>query len=98
MCPAYARGKTRATARADERAGLREHQPLRCRVPGRGELCEQTPKLQVHQIRKLAVLDRPGQPRLEWMQAMAKRRRKTLVVCATCHAKIRPEQPTAITT
>jgi hypothetical protein len=32
------------------------------------------------------------------MQAMANRRRKTLVVCATCHAKIHHEQPTTITT
>jgi retron-type reverse transcriptase len=65
---------------------------------GRCELCEQTAKVQVHQIRNLAALNRPGQPQLEWMQAMAKRRRKTLIVCATCHAKIHHEQPTTITT
>ena len=46
----------------------------------------------------LDVLREPGQLQLEWMQAMAKRRRKTLVVCATCHAKIHKEQPTTITT
>ena len=65
---------------------------------GRCELCEQTAKVQVHQIRNLAALNRPGQPQLEWMQTMANRRRKTLVVCATCHAKIHHEQPTTITT
>ncbi len=65
---------------------------------GRCELCEQTAKVQVHQIRNLAALNRPGQPQFEWIQAMAKRRRKTLVVCATCHAKIHHEQPTTITT
>jgi group II intron reverse transcriptase/maturase len=65
---------------------------------GRCELCEQTAKVQVHQIRNLAALNTPGQPQPEWMQAMAKRRRKTLVVCATCHAKIHHEQPTTITT
>ena len=65
---------------------------------GRCELCDQTATVQVHQIRNLAVLHRPGQPQLEWMQAMAKRRRKTLIVCATCHAKIHHEQPTTITT
>ena len=65
---------------------------------GRCELCDQTTTVQVHQIRNLAVLHRPGQPQLEWMQAMAKRRRKTLIVCATCHAKIHHEQPTTITT
>ena len=65
---------------------------------GRCELCERTATVQVHQIRNLAVLNRPGQPQPEWMQAMAKRRRKTLMVCATCHAKIHHEQPTTITT
>ena len=65
---------------------------------GRCELCEQTAKVQVHQIRNLAALNRPGQPQPEWMQAMAKRRRKTLIVCATCHAKIHHERPTTITT
>ena len=58
---------------------------------GRCELCEQTAKVQVHQIRNLAVLNRPGQPQLEWMQTMAKRRRETLVVCATRHDKIHPD-------
>ena len=28
----------------------------------------------MHQIRKLADLDKPGQPRPEWAQIMAKRR------------------------
>jgi group II intron reverse transcriptase/maturase len=65
---------------------------------GRCELCEQTATVQVHQIRNLAALNRPGQPQPEWMQAMEKRRRKTLIVCATCHAKIHHEQPTTITT
>ena len=52
----------------------------------------------MHQIHNLAALNRPSQPQPEWMQAMAKRRRKTLVVCPTCHAKIHKEQPTTITT
>ena len=49
----------------------------------------------MHQIRKLADLDKPGQPQPEWMRIMAKRRRKTLVVCATCHANIHHGRPTA---
>jgi len=52
--------------------------------------------VQVHQIRKLADLNKPGQPdQPEWARIMAKRRRKTLVVCATCHATIHPGRPTA---
>ena len=60
------------------------------------EICGDTDPVQVHQIRKLADLDKPGQPdHPEWAQIMAKRRRKTLVVCAACHATIHPGRPTA---
>ena len=86
------------TDRQPVRDPARGSELIRRLQTGRCELCEQTAKVQVHQIRNLAVLNRPGQPRLEWMQAMAKRRRKTLVVCTTCHAKIHHEQPTTITT
>jgi len=58
-------------------------------VAGRCEICGYADKVQVHQIRKLADLARPGQPEQpEWMRIMARRRRKTLVVCAPCHANI----------
>ncbi|MGO9905262.1 MAG: RNA-directed DNA polymerase, partial [Solirubrobacteraceae bacterium] len=30
-----------------------------------------------------------------WARIMAKRRRKTLVVCTACHATIHPGRPTA---
>ena len=65
---------------------------------GRCELCKQTGTVDVHQVRKLADLQRPGQPQPVWDQLMAKRRRKTLVVCATCHTAIHDGQPTAETT
>jgi nitrate/TMAO reductase-like tetraheme cytochrome c subunit len=52
--------------------------------------------VQVHQIRKLADLEQPGMPEQpEWARIMAKRRRKTLVVCARCHAGIHHRRPTA---
>jgi group II intron reverse transcriptase/maturase len=66
-------------------------------LAGRCELCGQAEKVEVHQIRKLADLDKPGKPQPEWMRIMAQRRRKTLVVCATCHASIHHRQPTAMT-
>jgi predicted HNH restriction endonuclease len=44
--------------------------------------------VQVHHIRKLAELDKSGTPRPPWMEIMVKKRRKTLVVCATCHDHI----------
>jgi hypothetical protein len=53
----------------------------------------------VHQIRKLADLDKPGQPDPpEWVQIMTKRRRKTLVVCEACYASIHPGRHTASNT
>ena len=86
------------TDRQPVRDPARGSELIRRLQTGRCELCEQTAKVQVHQIRNLAALNRPGEPQLEWIQAMANRRRKTLVVCATCHAKIHHEQPTTITT
>jgi group II intron reverse transcriptase/maturase len=51
----------------------------------RCELCGDPGKVVVHQVRKLASLGPagPGQP--AWAAVMAARRRKTLVVCTTCH-------------
>ena len=64
-------------------------------LAGQCEICGQSDKVRVHQIRKLADLDRPGQPQPEWVQIMARRRRKTLVVCDACHASIHDRRPTA---
>ena len=44
---------------------------------------------EVHHIRKLADLEQRGRKsRPEWMQRMSARRRKTLLVCLTCHQDI----------
>ena len=45
-------------------------------------------EVDVHQVRKLADLGEPGQPRPAWAELMARRRRKTLVVCPSCHDSI----------
>ena len=67
-------------------------------LAGRCELCGQTDKVRVHQIRKLSDLGQPGQPdQPEWVQIMTRRRRKTLVVCEPCHASIHG-RPTASNT
>jgi hypothetical protein len=57
------------------------------------ELCERHGKVEVHQVRKLADLEGTQHPQPEWAQLMARRRRKTLVVCRDCHDRIhaRPE-------
>jgi len=62
----------------------------------RCEMCGQAATVHVHQIRKLADLNDPGQPGTpEWMTIMARLRRKTLVVCQPCHATIHNRRPTA---
>jgi len=44
-------------------------------------------------VRKLADLGNPGQPRPAWAELMARRRRKTLVVCPSCHHTIHGQPP-----
>lgn len=50
----------------------------------------------MHHIRNLAELDTLGQLPPDWAQAMAKRRRKSLVVCGDCHDSIHKE-PASLT-
>jgi hypothetical protein len=64
----------------------------------RCELCEQTSEMEVHHVGKLADLARPGPTKPAWDQLMAKRRRKTIVVCTACHNHIHPGQSTATLT
>jgi group II intron reverse transcriptase/maturase len=53
------------------------------------ELCGSHEHVEVHHIRALKDLHRPGQrERPRWMVNMAARRRKTLVVCRACHNDI----------
>jgi group II intron reverse transcriptase/maturase len=59
------------------------------------ELCGKRAGVHVHQVRKLADLVTPGQPQPAWAQHMARKRRKTLIVCLTCHDSIHARQPAA---
>jgi hypothetical protein len=84
--------------RRQRTAILTDREPVQANVPrselvrrllaGRCEICGDTDKVQVHQVRKLTDLEKPGPERPEWMSLMARRRRKTLVVCGACHADI----------
>jgi hypothetical protein len=60
---------------------------------GRCELCQQSAQVQVHQVPKLAQLVIPGRPQPVWAQLMARMRRKTLIVCPSCHDRIHHRQP-----
>lgn len=60
----------------------------------RCEICGSDEDVQVHHIRKLADLQRKGQSeRPLHVKIMAARRRKTLVVCQTCHLDIHAGRP-----
>jgi group II intron reverse transcriptase/maturase len=57
------------------------------------EICGSRTNIEVHHVRKLADLHRPGRPdRPAWVHLMAMRRRKTLVVCRPCHENIHAGQ------
>jgi hypothetical protein len=65
----------------------------------RCELCGATERLEVHHIRKLADLKKPGRnDKPAWVQIMAKRRRKTLVLCRACHLDTHAGRPVATST
>ena len=67
-------------------------------VSNRCELCQQVGEVQVHQIRKLMDLTASGPDKPAWTILMARKRRKTLVVCHDCHDHIHGGQPTATPT
>jgi hypothetical protein len=67
---------------------IRHKELIKRLVAGRCEVCKQNTEIQVHQIRKLANLDKPETSRPAWMDIMVKRRRKTLMVCRDCHHTI----------
>lgn len=70
-------------------ASTRRNELIQRLLAGRCELCEGTEGLEVHHIRKLADLDKPGRrEKPPWVKLMAKRRRKTLVICRRCHEDI----------
>ena len=53
------------------------------------EMCGSTVDVEVHHIRALRDLNVKGQrEKPQWVQLMAARQRKTLVVCRTCHMNI----------
>jgi len=64
----------------------------------RCEWCEQHGTVEIHQVRRLADLARPGRPKPAWAHLMVTMRRKTLVVCIPCHQAIHAGQPASALT
>lgn len=89
-------------------ATVTDRQPIRVDYPHKElvarlladvcEICQKSGEVEVHHIRKLADLGQPGPLQPLWAKAMTNRRRKTLVVCASCHGHIHTGQPTALLT
>ena len=70
-------------------ATARRNELIHRLLAGQCEMCEGREGLQVHHVRKLADLSKPGRPeRPPWVHLMAMRKRKTLVVCERCHQDI----------
>ena len=70
-------------------ATARRNELIHRLLAGQCEMCEGREGLQVHHVRKLADLNKPGRPeRPPWVHLMAMRQRKTLVVCERCHQDI----------
>jgi hypothetical protein len=58
------------------------------------EVCGAIGAVEVHQIRKMADLKQKGRKEKPlWIQIMAARQRKTLVVCHECHMAIQHHRP-----
>jgi len=84
-------------------AALSDHQPPPVTYPRkelaarllrrRCELCGDPAKVTVHQVRKLASLGHPMASQPEWAVLMLQKRRKTLIVCQTCHDTIHRGHP-----
>ena len=79
-----------------QRHGEHQHTELLQRLLAeRCEICGSTERIEVHHIRKLKDLDRPGRREKPlWVKLMAARQRKTLVVCRDCHEAIENGRPT----
>lgn len=70
-------------------ATARRNELIHRLLAGQCEMCEGRDGLQVHHVRKLADLNKPGRPeRPPWANLMAMRKRKTLVVCERCHHEV----------
>jgi len=77
-------------------AGIIRHKELLTRLlADRCEICRSTNGIVVHHVRRLADLTPNGRPQPEWAALMARKRRKSLVVCGPCHQAIHAGKPTA---
>jgi len=82
----------------NKRAVLTEPRPVPVTMPQKElifrlrkrwcELCEHGATVAVHHVARLAQLGKPGPGQPAWAALMARKRRKTLIVCQPCHEAI----------
>lgn len=71
------------------RLGMNRSQLIQRLLANECEMCGSHENVEVHHVRKLATLTKPGRNEKPlWVHRMAAMRRKTLIVCATCHDAI----------
>ena len=69
-----------------QRYGFNRNELIQRLLADECEMCGSTEDIQVHHVRALRDLNVKGQgEKPKWIQVMAARRRKTLVVCRSCH-------------
>ncbi len=86
------------TAAIDDRAPAlntaRGNELIHRLLAGACEICGSTDRVEVHHVRHLADLNRPGRrEKPAWVRLMAMRQRKTLVTCRPCHEAIHAGRP-----
>ena len=58
------------------------------------ELCGSSEKVEVHHVRAMKHLhEYPGRPKPEWVKRMIALKRKTLLLCRTCHMDVQYGRP-----
>ncbi len=77
------------TDRLPQRYRTDRNELIRRLLANECEMCGSTVDIEVHHVRALRDLNVQGQrEKPKWVQLMAARKRKTLVVCRTCHMEI----------
>ncbi len=77
------------TDRQPERYRAERNELIKRLLADTCEMCGSTVDIQVHHVRALRDLNVKGQrEKPKWVQVMAARRRKTLVVCRPCHLNV----------
>ncbi|CAN5599105.1 hypothetical protein BH11ARM2_BH11ARM2_28800 [soil metagenome] len=58
------------------------------------EVCNSSDQVEVHHVRKLSDLQKMGRKALpDWAKIMIVRKRKTLVLCKSCHGAVHAGRP-----